>query len=183
MVTLETARLILRPVQEDDAAALQRAVYGDNDVLTYMPGSGLARTLHQTQNIVDYFVDHWERFNYGVWAVTENATMEVIGQCGLNFTPDLQETEVLYALAKSRWGEGYATEAAHAALRYGFDKLPLDKIVALVAHENSASIHVLEKLGMSYQKDVKLLKMKLQVYQIMRQHFKTGNAPYRVIVS
>jgi ribosomal-protein-alanine N-acetyltransferase len=180
MPTVETARLILRPVEEGDAGAFQQAVYGDPDVLEFMPGSGIPRSLHQTQNVVDYFIDHWERFGYGVWAVIEQATGDLIGQCGLNFVPDLQETEVLYALAKSVWGQGYATEAAHAAIHYGFDKLPLDKLIALVAHGNTGSIRVLEKLGMTYHKDVKLFRMNLKLYQIRRPDYKAGDAPYRV---
>lgn len=179
MVTLETDRLILRPFEADDAGALHAAVYGDPVVMDFMPGRG-PRLVKQVQNLIDYFTDHWDRFGYGAWALTEKDSGTLIGQCGLNYVADLQETEVLFALAQSAWGRGYATEAAHAALRYGFDKHVFDQIIALVAPENTASQRVIEKLHMQYQRNVKLAKMKLQLYQILRQDYKPGGAFFRI---
>ncbi len=177
--TLETARLMLRPFTEEDAEALHAAVYGDADVMRYMPG-GIPRTLAQTQNVVDFFISHWTLNGYGAWAVIQKSDQRFIGQCGLNFVAELQDVEVLYALAKDTWGQGLATEAAHASMRYGFNKLALGKIIALAAKDNKASRRVMEKLGMTYRREVKLWKMKLAQYVLPRTEFYAGDVVYAI---
>jgi ribosomal-protein-alanine N-acetyltransferase len=177
--TLETERLLLRPFTEDDAEALHEAVYSNADVMRYMPG-GIPRTLSQTQNVVDFFINHWELNGYGAWAVIQKSDQRFIGQCGLGFVSELQDVEVLYALAKDTWGHGLATEAAHASLRYGFSELQPGKIIALAAKENKASRRVMEKLGMTYRREVKLWKMKLAQYVLPRVEFYAGDVVYAI---
>ena len=88
-----------------------------------------------------------------MWIAEVAATREVIGHCGLQRLEDGDEVEVGYYLGRSAWGQGYATEAARASLAYGFDECGLSSIVAVVRHENAASRHVLEKLGMRAERD------------------------------
>jgi ribosomal-protein-alanine N-acetyltransferase len=88
------------------------------------------------------------------WAVRERATGELIGDCSLHFDEGFQEWELSYGFQHDRWGRGYATEAAAAWLRYGFETLHLDKIVADVDPANAASMRVLEKLGFQHTRDV-----------------------------
>ncbi|MBX3086607.1 MAG: GNAT family N-acetyltransferase, partial [Anaerolineae bacterium] len=84
------------------------------------------------------------------WGVVHRADNALMGQCGLNRLPD-GAVEVFYALAKGYWGQGLATEAAHAAVEYGFEVVKLLQIIALAYPDNTASRHVIEKLGMRYQ--------------------------------
>lgn len=79
---------------------------------------------------------------------------ELIGFCGLDHLWGGEEIEIGYWLAPDYWGKGLATEAAQAVLRYGFGRLGLLRIVAVAHPENQASIRVLEKLGMAFEKTV-----------------------------
>jgi RimJ/RimL family protein N-acetyltransferase len=179
MTSIETERLMLRPFTMEDAPALHAAVYGDEAVMTYLPG-GIPRSVSKVEGVIEYYLTHWEHWKYGVWAVTDKESGDLLGQAGLNYVADLQEVEVLYALGRSTWGKGYATEAANAAMHYGFEKHQLDKIIAMAAPDNDASIRVLKKLGMTFRYDVKLWKMKLRLYALPRQDFKYSNAPYEI---
>src|SRR5712692_1765909 len=81
------------------------------------------------------------------------------------------EVEVGYRLAKRFWGMGLASEAAQASLRFGFQELALDRIVAVVHPENVASQRVLEKIGLKYVKDARFYNKDLKHYAITRDEY------------
>ncbi len=92
----------------------------------------------------DAQVRRWLESAWGVW---ERESGELVGDCSLSFDDGFQEWELSYGFRRNRWGRGYATEAADACVRHGFETLRLEKIVADVDPANTASAHVLEKLG------------------------------------
>ena len=98
--------------------------------------------------------EHWDKYRYGHWGVVPNGQSQVIGWAGLQFLPELNETEVGYLLDKHHWGEGYATEAAQASIQFGFESCSLDHIIALVHTDNTASRRVIEKCNMSYTETI-----------------------------
>jgi len=96
---------------------------------------------------------HWDEHGFGQWAVELPDAASFIGVVGLEtvsyearFTPAV---EVAWRLARPYWGQGYATEAARAALNYGFGELGLDEIVAVTVPANQRSRRVMERLGMT----------------------------------
>src|SRR5215472_5620889 len=96
---------------------------------------------------------HWDEYGFGQWVVELPGAARFIGVVGLetvsyqaHFTPAV---ETAWRLARPYWGRGYATEAARAALDYGFDKLGLREIVALTVPANQRSRGVMERLGMT----------------------------------
>lgn len=195
MTVIETARLRLRPFTPDDLDIHHATVYSDPDVMRYMPG-GAPRTREMTERVIASFTRHWEKHGYGPWAVTERATGRLIGQCGLNNIPLEEETfdfcytvapekpvqvEVLYALTKDCWGQGYATEGARASLRYGFEKLGLDLIFALAFPKNTGSRRVMEKIGMTYAGTGFYYEVELATYTITRDAFTWDGSPYAII--
>jgi RimJ/RimL family protein N-acetyltransferase len=91
--------------------------------------------------------EHVRRWVEGTWGVWERTSGELVGDCTLFFAREHGEWELAYGLRRDRWGRGYATEAAHACLRHGFDELVLERVVADVDPANAASVRVLEKLG------------------------------------
>ena len=93
-------------------------IFADAEVMRYLPKRDLAPR-ERAERTIAFFNDHWSRCGYGVWAVTDKITGEFIGHCGLNFVPEAEEVEVLYALRKDHWGQGIATEAARASVRFG----------------------------------------------------------------
>ncbi len=180
MFSVETARLLLRPFTLDDADAYYEAVFCDPDVMRYLPG-GEPRPRERVEGTIRWDVDHWEQHGFGLWAVIHKADNKLIGHCGLQVIPDSTEVEVAYALAKSYWGGGLASEGAHASLRFGFEELGLDRIVAVAVAENTASRRVMGKIGMIYEKIAQVYGTELPYYAISREQFQPGDAVYKVI--
>lgn len=149
MITLETARLRLRPFSLDDVDAYYERISSDADVMRYLPG-GKPRLRADSQWVVGYFMRHAELHGFGVWAVEDKATASLIGHAGLEYIPSADDVEVAYTLAKAYWGRGYATEAARASLQYGFETIDLPEIYGLAFPANEASQKVMRKLGMEY---------------------------------
>ncbi|HVV90932.1 MAG TPA: GNAT family N-acetyltransferase, partial [Solirubrobacterales bacterium] len=92
---------------------------------------------------------HWERFGFGPWAVLEQASGDYLGRVGLKWTDvgDRAGIEVLWAIDPARHGEGFAPEAAAAALAFA-GELELDEVFAMILPRNAASRRVAEKIGM-----------------------------------
>lgn len=156
MVIAETERLILRHFRIVDGDAMD-CVFGDAQVMHY--GRGV-----QTQEWVRAWLrgcleDYHMKWGFGLWAVVEKSSQDVIGFCGLTRFPDVggqPETEIGYRLARAHWGRGYATEAARAVRDYSFSTLNLRRLISIIHPQNVASIRVAEKTGLSYEKDVML---------------------------
>lgn len=146
---LLTDRLRLRPYRPDDVAAMF-AVFGDPDVMRHST-FGPDPTIDATRERIQKLIDHQNRFGYSLWVVEDRATGAILGDCGLKQLDEGPEIEVGYRFAKAHWGRGYATEAAAAALRHGFVTLGLPRIVAVADLPNTASHHVLEKIGLTPQ--------------------------------
>ncbi|HEU5370208.1 MAG TPA: GNAT family protein [Ktedonobacterales bacterium] len=143
-----TSRLILREfVPEDWPAVL--AYQSEPAYLRYNPWT--ERTADDVQAFVQRFID-WQhaepRHRYQL-AVTLQETGELIGNCGLRLEhPGAPEGDIGYELAPWQWGKGYATEAAHSMVAFGFEELRLHRIWAGCIVENIGSSRVMEKLGM-----------------------------------
>lgn len=151
MNLLETERLRLRLFQPDDLDEYHRVIYGDAEVMIYMPG-GVPRSLERTKVVLDFSIDHAQRHGYTLWAVVNKMDNIFLGHCGLVHLQDSpEEVELAYAFGKDYWGQGYASEAARAALRYGFEIAGLPYILALAVPENIASQRVMQKAGMNHQ--------------------------------
>ncbi len=146
--TIRTPRLVLRPLSDDDLEpfALMNA---DPRVMRYFPAP---MTRAQSEAQLARLAPHVAEHGFGMWAVELPGEARFIGIAGLNrasfeapFTPCV---EVGWRLAAEHWGRGYATEAGRASLRYGFQALGLDEILAWTAVINAPSRRVMEKLGM-----------------------------------
>lgn len=163
---LRTSHLTLRPLFSEDAAALHR-IYQTEGVLRYFPNP-VPPALERVQRFIAGQQDHWEKYGYGDWGILPDNEAEIIGWAGLQYLPELDETEVGFLLDRPFWGRGYASEAARASLTFGFANFDLQQIIALVHPENLASIRVIEKCGMSFQDMLSLWGMQLRRYRIER---------------
>ncbi len=162
--TIFTERLLLRPLQLGDAQVLHR-IYQAEGVLQYFPNPH-PPALDKVQRFISGQQTHWEQHGYGNWGIQLTGQEDIIGWAGLQFVPELEETEVGYLLGRLFWGRGYATEAALASLRFGFERFQCDHIIALVHPENTASIRVIEKCGMAYLDSRPLWGVELRRYRI-----------------
>ena len=142
----ETRRLRHRCFEAEDAEAVF-ALNGDPRVMRYT-GEAMIDSVDAAREAIDRHND-FETIGYGRWACVLKETNRVIGFCGLKYLSDLDSVDVGYRFLPEYWGQGLATEACRASLRFGFDTLELETIIGLVLPENVASIRVLEKSGMT----------------------------------
>ncbi|HJP64902.1 MAG TPA: GNAT family N-acetyltransferase [Actinomycetota bacterium] len=147
MPEISTERLLLRHFRADDLGPHREAVDDDPAVTWHHKRWSLAESLRRWAERLE----QWERGGFGMWIVEERATGAVIGHCGLQPMDDSDDVELGYYLGRSSWGRGYATECAEASLRFGFERVKLPRIVAVTRVRNTASQHVLEKLGMTFE--------------------------------
>ncbi len=159
---LTTARLTLRPMQPADAVTLHR-IYQTDGVLRYFPNPN-PPAIEKVERFILEQQMHWETYGYGNWGIVPRDEEKIIGWVGLQFLPELDETEVGYLLDKPFWGKGYATEAARASLQFGFDHFAFSRLIALVHPENIPSRRVLEKCGMKYIETIHLWGIDLMQY-------------------
>ena len=145
---IHTDRLVLRAPVDADRAAIA-ALNADPRVGAWLGG---ARDRAESDAFVDRVLAHIADHGFGFWAVERKADKQVIGLTGIWHTPEPNplagQVEIGWRFAPDAWGQGYATEAARAALDYGFD-LSIDEIVAFTARTNLASQAVMRRLGMT----------------------------------
>jgi ribosomal-protein-alanine N-acetyltransferase len=174
---LETARLILREVAREDAEDLHIAL-SDPEVTRYLPFSART-TLAETQEYLSGLAAHYRDRNLIAWtiALREGARDEsaAIGLAYfLHWDPDHARAEVGYLLARSAWGQGYATEAIRALLAFGFDVARCNRVEAWHQVGNDASGRAMEKAGMRFEgvlREHDIVKGKpvsLAVYSMLR---------------
>lgn len=144
MHALRSERLDQRPFTLADVQAIS-STYGDPEVMRYV-GHGVVGTADGVERMLRAYMDHQERHGFAVWAVIERATGTVVGDAGL-FTQAEGEIELGYTLRRDAWGRGMATEAAGAWVRAAREDLGLTELVAQTDLPNTASAHVLGKLG------------------------------------
>jgi ribosomal-protein-alanine N-acetyltransferase len=147
--SLRTDRLLLRPWRDADREPFA-ALNADPVVMEHF-----AKPLDRAES--DAFIAriqaHFAQHGFGFWAVEAPGIAPLIGLAGLArpvfeapFTPCV---EIGWRLAREHWGKGYATEAAHAAIRFGFEQLGLGEIVAFTVPGNLRSRAVMERIGMT----------------------------------
>jgi ribosomal-protein-alanine N-acetyltransferase len=165
---LETARLIIRPFKLQDAEALQ-GIVSQTEVMRYLPEDVMS--LDEVKEIILWLNDCYRKntpecIMKFTLAVIFKENGKLIGWCGLgplDFSPS--EIEIFYGLSSEYWGKGIATEAAKALLHYGFDTIGLNQIVAVTNPLNTASIRVIENLGLMYRRKVEKLPEKHSSYE------------------
>lgn len=131
-------------------------IFCDPEVMHFSDG---VKSREWVQGWLHTCLERYQTWGFGPYAVIEQRSQVVIGYCGLFFFPDLDgetETEIGYRLARSTWGQGYATEAAQVVRNFAFETLNVKRLIALIDPSNVASIRVAEKIGMHYEKDLML---------------------------
>lgn len=161
---ITTLRLVMRPFTTGDRNALYEIVQEPN-IFQYFPSKG-AWAIEKVERYIQYQIAHWQKFNYGHWAVVLRETGQIIGWNGLEYLPDTNETEVGYLFSRAFWGKGYATESAIAIVQFGLIKVGLKEIIGLTDPENIASQRVLEKSGLSFTRKEIYFGMEMFRYAI-----------------
>jgi RimJ/RimL family protein N-acetyltransferase len=128
------------------------------------------RTSDKVAAILKGSIEHWDRWEFGPWTVLERGTERIVGRVGLEYTTKFghPEVEVEWFIDPDAWGRGYATEMAQEAVRAAFTTLGLDELISYTTPDNTASRAVMEKLGMTYERDVENAGMPHVLYRLAR---------------
>ncbi|MEN2767457.1 GNAT family N-acetyltransferase [Ornithinibacillus xuwenensis] len=143
---LETERLRLRMIEENDAPSLLKYL-SDKDVMQYY-GLKPFTEINEALNEISWYQSIYLNKSGIRWGITWKEENEVIGSCGfLNGVSEHCRTDIGYELSKDYWGQGIASEALVAVLEYGFNELELERVQALIEPPNISSMKLVEKHG------------------------------------
>lgn len=151
-IIAETERLLLRKFTSDDLSRFYD-LNADWEVVKYTGNQPFA-SMGEAWEVLEIVIikGQYEKYGMGRWAVIVKETGEFIGWCGIRPNENVEEIDLGYRYFQNSWGKGYATEAALATLKYGFEVLNIPRIIGQAVEENIASIRVLEKVGMKFIK-------------------------------
>ena len=153
--TFRTARLILRPMTDKDAGFILELLNEPSFIQNI--GDRKVRTLDSAKAyITNGPVASYAKNGFGLYLVELQESGESMGMCGLIRRNTLKDVDIGYAFLPKFWSKGYAFEAAMAMKQYAQEELGLNRLVAVVDPENLPSIRLLEKLGMSFERMVRL---------------------------
>jgi RimJ/RimL family protein N-acetyltransferase len=172
--TLETARLVLRPFREEDAATFCELLQ-DPDVVRYI-GDGTIPSPDDCWRAVAAWLGHWALRGYGPWAITDRTSGGFMGRVGIHFPYGWPQPELAYTLGKPYWGRGYATEACRAALDWAFTERDFPALVSYIYPANTASIRVATKVGETPRGTASLRGKEVLRYAITRAEWEAQRA-------
>jgi ribosomal-protein-alanine N-acetyltransferase len=155
MKVLETERLVLRRLTPDDAAFMLELVT-DPAWIENIGDRGLKTVDDARAYVVEKYVAAYERDGFGHYCVALKDSGTPIGICGLIRREGLEDVDIGFAFLPRYAGLGYASESAAAALAHGRDVLGLGRIVAITLPRNVRSIRVLEKIGLRFERLLRL---------------------------
>jgi RimJ/RimL family protein N-acetyltransferase len=155
MTVLETERLALREFRLEDAEFVLQLL-NEPSFLRFIGDKGV-RTIEDARNyLLKGPIESYRRFGFGLYLAALRADGTPIGMCGLVKREGLPDVDVGFALRSRYWSRGYAAEASAAVLDYGKRILNLARIVAIVNPDNQASITVLERIGLKFERMIRL---------------------------
>ena len=155
MKILETERLLLRRLTAKDAAFILELL--NEPAFLQNIGDRGARTLADARRyIAKGPVASYRKLGFGLYLVELKDAGAPIGICGLLKRDSLEDVDIGFAFLQKFWSQGYARESAAAVMNYGWTTLRLPRIVAITKPQNQASITLLEKLGLRFEKNIAL---------------------------
>ena len=167
VTTLETGRLVLRPLTGDDFEEYA-AMMADPEVGEFLGAEGGMSREVAWRNLA-MVIGHQEIRGYSTWAVVEKDTGRLVGRVGPWRPEGWPGLEIGWCVSRDSWGKGYATEAARAAVAFCFDELGADEVISLIRVENVRSVRVAERIGHTYLRDGDVMGVPCRVYGQSRQ--------------
>jgi len=155
MKKIKTERLTLRQFTLNDAAFILELVNEPSFIQNI--GDRGVRSLSDAKRYLESGpLSSYAKNGFGLLAVTRNDTGQPIGMCGLIKRDTLEDVDIGYAFLPEFWSKGYALESAQAVMKYAVEVIGLKRVVAIVDPDNAGSIRLLEKIGMLFERIVKL---------------------------
>lgn len=163
---LTSKRLQLCPFAEEDIETLH-ALWSDPFVRKFL-WDDIIIPLEAAQEVVAANRLSFEQRGFGFWNILSQSGKKHLGFCGLRFVEETTEIEILYGLWPEHWRKGFAREAATEVLRYGFEVCRCERVLAGVDPPNTASIHVMERLGMRYFQQMRRNNIEVTYFALTR---------------
>ena len=155
MSVIETERLALRRLGVEDAEFI-RELLNEPSFIKNIGDRGVKTNADACRYILNGPVVSYERFGFGLYLVELKETGEAIGICGLLKRDNLADVDIGFAFLPRFWGKGYAAESAAAVMEYGRRVVGLRRIVAVTAPHNEGSIKVLRKIGLRFERMIRM---------------------------
>jgi RimJ/RimL family protein N-acetyltransferase len=178
--TLETERLIMRELRNDDLDAFA-AFMADEDVARYIAPAPMTRA--DAWRSLAQGLGHWHLRGYGMWAVVQKSDGAFVGRVGMLNPEGWPGLEIGWTLGKPYWGRGYATESAAAAMRYAFLTQPVERLISCIDPENKASqavaLRIGETKGPRHELVISGRSYGVDIWNITRDQWARGNAGAR----
>jgi RimJ/RimL family protein N-acetyltransferase len=154
-MVLETERLILRRLSTDDAAFVLELL-NEPSFVRYIGDRGVRNLEDAAQYILNRLVSSYERNGFGLYLVELRESRIPIGICGLVKRDTLPDPDIGFAFLPVYWSRGYAAESAAAMMNYAKEELGLNRILAITSPDNEASAKLLSKIGLRFERLIKL---------------------------
>ncbi|MDW2800637.1 GNAT family N-acetyltransferase [Clostridium boliviensis] len=173
---IETEQLALRELTMDDYGAWHQ-ILSDQETMQYYPR---AFDKDKTKSWINWNIDNYGKYGFGLWAVILKESNEFIGDCGITMQNIYGDgnlfPEIGYHIDKKFWNKGYASQAAKACLRYVFENTDSEEVFSYQKAMNIPSRKVAEKMEMSLRGEYSDEKnIKTSVYSITRSQFSAMN--------
>jgi ribosomal-protein-alanine N-acetyltransferase len=130
------------------------AITSDPEVMRYI-GAGRPFDEEQTLAFIERQIKHEAEHGYCLWSLVERDTGQLVGQSGIKHMGDTGLIEIGWWIRRSHWGRKLATEAARRVVRFAFDEAHLERIIAIAQPTNVASIAIMRKLGMRFDRNAR----------------------------
>ncbi|MCJ7734575.1 MAG: GNAT family N-acetyltransferase [Anaerolineales bacterium] len=145
--------MLLRPFKPEDLDPYAEMV-ADKEVMQYATYDGVPMTRAQAWNWLCLMLGHWHMRGFGLWAIEEKNTGDLLGRVGLQFLDWFDDVELVWMLKLSAWGKGFAAEGARATINYGMEILELPRVTSVIHTENQPSIRLAERLGLIREREL-----------------------------
>ena len=175
MKVLETDRLILRWLSVEDAEFILRLL-NEPSFIRFIGDKGVRTIDDARAYILEGPVSSYEQFGFGLYLTELKEQGVAIGICGLLKRESLEDVDIGFAFLPEFWNKGYAFESASAVMAYGRDVIGLDRIVAITSADNDGSINVLGKLGLKFERTIKLSGDAAEIKLFSSPHGTPGNS-------
>ncbi len=165
----ESERLLFREFNLNDAPLIYE-LNSDPEVIKYVHEK--PTTLQSSQIVLKEIIfPQYALYHFGRWAIHLKNSLDFIGWCGLKFIKEKNEIDLGYRFKKKYWNKGYATEAVKTCIRYGFEELHIDKIIAKAHEQNISSLNVIEKCNMQFIENEMGDNCLIKKYELTHQQY------------
>ena len=165
---LETERAILRMFTMDDLDAFA-AICSNPQVTKYIGIECKPIPREDVKDAIVSILKHWEKNGFGRWAVVDKESNQLIVYSGLRSHEGT--AELVYLLDEPFWNKGMATEISTAVIKVGFEDHNFPRIIAMTRPENTASIRVMEKIGMKLEKGDEITGISVIIYALSKEDY------------